>query len=61
MMDISVYFTVREVAARYAVGVSTIWAWVAAGDFPSPTKLSPRVSRWHLDDLLTFDESKRAA
>ena len=60
-MDKGVYYTVREVATRYAVGPSTIWAWVSQGDFPAPIKFSPKVTRWHVEDLLSHDELKRAA
>jgi len=38
----------REVAHRCRVTPRTIRAWVAAGRFPPPLRLSPRCIRWPL-------------
>lgn len=52
------FFTVKQVATRYSMGVSTVWKWVKAGEFPQPRKLN-RTTRWHLDDLLTWELSQK--
>lgn len=33
---------------------STVWARVKAGTFPAPTKLSPRVTAWRVEDIRSF-------
>lgn len=30
---------------------ATLWRWVKAGNFPSPIKLSNRVTAWRVDDI----------
>tara|TARA_R110000851_G_scaffold333531_1_gene514864 strand:- start:44255 stop:44470 length:216 start_codon:yes stop_codon:yes gene_type:complete len=43
------------------VSVSTIWRWVAAGDFPKPVKLSPRTTAWRASDVHAWLESRKEA
>ena len=38
---------------------STIWWWIKKGEFPSPIKLSPRVTVWKLSDIEEWIESKQ--
>lgn len=33
---------------------STLYAWIAAGKFPAPIKLGPRVSAWRASDVMAF-------
>lgn len=33
------------------IGKSTVWAWVKAGKFPAPIKLSPTVTVWRNSDV----------
>jgi predicted DNA-binding transcriptional regulator AlpA len=55
------YLSVKQVAARYEVGVATIWRWVKADNgFPAPVRLSTGVTRWLEADLLAFEISRRA-
>ena len=35
-----------EVEARFGVSRSTIYAWMARGDFPRPVQLGPRAVGW---------------
>jgi predicted DNA-binding transcriptional regulator AlpA len=52
------YLTVRQVAARYDVGVATVWRWSALrSEFPKPVKLGPGCTRWCLSDLVAFEST----
>ena len=48
------YLTVKQVAARYSLGVSTIWQWAKEGKFPQPRKLH-NATRWYTDDLTEWE------
>ncbi|KAB7742362.1 AlpA family transcriptional regulator [Parvibaculum sedimenti] len=55
------YFTVRQVATRYRVGIATVWRWVKEQDgFPEPVRLSKGTTRWCETDLLRFEIARRA-
>ena len=54
------FLSVREVAKRYNVGVSTVWAWVRGGSFPSPVNLTRGCTRWRMVDLLEWETGKEA-
>jgi predicted DNA-binding transcriptional regulator AlpA len=43
--------TASEIAGQFAVTPRTIWAWVARGDFPEPTRIGPRCRRWSISEL----------
>lgn len=51
------YLSVKQVAARYSVAVSTIWKWTKLGKFPEPRKLN-NCTRWHVDDLVSWEASQ---
>ena len=52
----------RQVAERYGVSRPTIWAWLKTDDsFPKPVKLSAGCTRWKLDELLEWENARRAA
>ncbi len=43
-------------AAQFVPGVlpiheNTLWKWVRSGRFPKPTRLSPRVTVWNVEDI----------
>jgi len=40
-----------EVEARFGVSRSTIYAWMASGDFPRPVRLGPRAVGWLETDI----------
>lgn len=42
---------IRTVAAVTSLGESTIWRRAAAGDFPAPTNIGPRCTRWRASDV----------
>lgn len=55
------YFTVRQVATRYRVGIATVWRWVKEQDgFPEPVRLSKGTTRWREADLVRFEVARRA-
>jgi prophage regulatory protein len=45
------------------IGNTTLWRWVKENpDFPRPIRLSPHVTVWDLDELITYrDRCKEAA
>ena len=53
------YLSVRKVAERYDVDVSTPWRWVAQGKFPAPVKIGG-LTRWLLSEIEDH-EAKAAA
>lgn len=42
----SEYLSVREVAVMLGCTTRTIWKLSAAGRFPQPVRLTPRLPRW---------------
>lgn len=52
------YLRVCDVAKRYGVSVGTIWGWCRNRTFPSPIKLSGRVTVWRLTDLEKWEAEK---
>ncbi len=46
----------REKHVRQLIPVahSTLWAWVRAGKFPAPLKLSDRITVWRNSDVQAF-------
>ncbi len=51
------YLTDYDVAIHFNVSRATIWRWSASNSaFPKPRKLGPNTSRWHIEDLNTFEE-----
>lgn len=54
----SAYLNDKQLAARYNVHRTRIWAWVRLGDFPPPVKLSPGCTRWRGQDVDKWEQSK---
>ena len=44
----------KQVRQLIPIAHSTLWAWVRAGKFPSPLKLSDRITVWRNSDVQTF-------
>ena len=42
------------------VSKSTIWAWVARGQFPRPVRIGRRVTAWREEDIANFIGGKRS-
>lgn len=54
------YMSVRQVASRYDVGISTIWRWALEDDrFPAPLRLSKGITRWLESELRSFEALRR--
>jgi predicted DNA-binding transcriptional regulator AlpA len=43
-----------EFPAPLPFSAATLWRMVAAGSFPKPLKLSPRVTAWRVSDVRVF-------
>lgn len=50
------YLSDKQVASRYGIGRSTVWAWVKDGFLPAPRKLGQRTTRWDSDELDAHEE-----
>lgn len=46
-----------EVEARTGLSRSTIYAWIASGDFPLPVKLGTRLVAWRESDVTAWLEA----
>ncbi|MEW8022136.1 MAG: helix-turn-helix domain-containing protein [Candidatus Thiodiazotropha endolucinida] len=55
------YLSVKGVAHRYDVGVSTVWQWVKEGILPAPVKFGKRCTRWDADVLDDYDNKMESA
>lgn len=55
------FMRLPAVLAVVPVSKSTLWAWIAAGRFPAPTKLGPRVSAWSRASVSEFLAARAAA
>lgn len=40
------WLTIRQVAARLSVGVSTLYLWISKGEFPKGVKIGRNSTRW---------------
>ena len=49
---------IEQVADRYQVEPRTIQNWVRDGRFPQPMRLSRRLLRWRLADLIAFEQGE---
>ena len=58
-MSKNYYLSDKQVAARFGVSRSTPWRWAERGEFPAPVRLSSRVTRWSLDDVIAFELERR--
>ncbi|MAA75910.1 MAG: AlpA family transcriptional regulator [Salinisphaeraceae bacterium] len=52
------FLTVRDVAERYSLGVSTVWQKTGSGEIPSPVQLTARTTRWRLSDLVAWESTR---
>jgi prophage regulatory protein len=57
-MNQSIYIPDTQVANQFGVSRATIWRWVQTGNFPKPIKLSPGCSRWKIEDVQKWAESR---
>jgi len=52
------FYRLPQVKACLNVSGSTIWAWVKAGKFPKPIKLSENTTAWNAADIETWVQSR---
>ncbi len=52
----SPYLTPAQVARRYSVSLPTLWRWRRDGRLPEPRHLGPNTVRFHLAELLEFEQ-----
>jgi len=45
------YLSVKSLAHRYDIAISTVWLRVKQGKLPKPIKLHGTSTRWKLEDL----------
>ena len=60
-MQQSIYISDIQVAKQFGVSRATIWRWVQNSAFPKPVKLSPGCSRWKIEDVQKWAESRGEA
>jgi prophage regulatory protein len=53
------YLRRPAVSQRYGVPASTLYDWIAKGQFPRPEQLGPRVVAWVEADLDAWDRARR--
>lgn len=44
------------VPAIFPFSAATLWRMVAAGTFPKPVKLGPRITAWRVEDIRAFQD-----
>ena len=58
---LNIMVSVSTIASRYSVSKQTIWNWVAENKFPKPIRLTPRCTRWRLEDIEKWEANKISA
>ena len=54
------WINVHAVTALTGLSVSGIYRSIAAGTFPAPVKLSPKVSRWFRHEIIEWRDERIA-
>ena len=52
------FYRLPQITSRLNVSRSSIWAWVKAGKFPKPVKLSENCTAWSAADVEQWVESR---
>jgi prophage regulatory protein len=55
------FYRLPQLKAYLNVSSSSIWAWVKAGTFPQPIKLSANTTAWNAADVEAWAQSRIAA
>lgn len=50
------FLSVKSVAERYDIGISTVWLRVKQGKLPQPVKIHGNSTRWRISDLIEHDK-----
>jgi len=56
--DVTQFYRLPQVKAHLNVSGSSIWAWVKAGKFPKPIKLSENTTAWNAADIEAWAQSR---
>lgn len=60
LQEIRFWLTAKQLAARYEVGIATIWRWSREReDFPKPVKLGNNCTRWNLDSIEAWEAKQQ--
>jgi prophage regulatory protein len=54
------FYRLPTIKQRLGVSGSSIWAWVKAGKFPRPIKLSPNCTVWNAEDVEAWAQERIA-
>lgn len=54
-MDLKLFLSDKDLAARYGVTRATIWRWRAEGNLPEPVRVSSNTTRWRKSDIEEHD------
>ncbi len=52
------FYRLPHLKAMLGVSGSSIWAWVRAGKFPKPIKLSENITAWNAADVEKWAQSR---
>ncbi|MGB5097320.1 MAG: AlpA family phage regulatory protein [Porticoccaceae bacterium] len=52
------YLSDKQLAQRYGVHRTTLWAWVRDNGFPQPVRLSEHCTRWPLASVLDWEAGR---
>lgn len=55
------FYRLPQLKARLNVSGSSIWAWVKAGKFPKPIKLSENCTAWNAADVEAWAQTRIAS
>jgi len=55
------FLRLNHLKERLGVSGSSIWAWVKAGKFPKPIKLSENCTAWNAADVEAWSQSRISA
>lgn len=55
------FYRLPQLKAKLKVSGSSIWAWVKAGKFPKPIKLSENCTAWNAADVEAWAQSRITA
>lgn len=55
------FYRLPQLKANLKVSGSSIWAWVKAGKFPKPIKLSENCTAWNAADVEAWAQSRIVA
>jgi len=55
------FLRLNHLKERLGVSGSSIWAWVKAGKFPKPVKLSENTTAWNAADVEAWSQSRISA